>query len=163
MDAVLGGAKGMGLFGGGSNNRSNRLYKALVETGLAVGAGSSFRPSIDPDLFSFYVTLAPGVDHTQIEDALWQQIEKMQADGITPAELEKAIKQTKAQFAYSSESVTNQAYWLGFSEIVANLDWLDSWLEKLTTVSGEDVQRVAHKYFAPDKQTIGWYMHDATS
>jgi zinc protease len=38
---------------------------------------------------------------------------------VSEAELAKAIKQTKAQFAYSSESVTDQGYWLGFSEIVA--------------------------------------------
>ncbi|MEZ4834465.1 MAG: hypothetical protein R2873_21160 [Caldilineaceae bacterium] len=28
LDSVLGGAKGMGLFGGSSSNRSNRLYRS---------------------------------------------------------------------------------------------------------------------------------------
>ncbi|MDQ3248754.1 MAG: insulinase family protein, partial [Chloroflexota bacterium] len=113
MDAVLSGAKGMGLFGGGTNNRSNRLYKALVDTRLTVDVSSSYRPTVDPDLFSFYVTLAQGVAHQTVEDAIWAEIAKVQEEGVTSAELTKAIKQTKAQFAYSSESVTNQAYWLG--------------------------------------------------
>ena len=47
MDSVLGGAKGMGLFGGSANNRSNRLYKALVETQMVVDIGCSFGPTID--------------------------------------------------------------------------------------------------------------------
>lgn len=158
MDAILSGAKGMGLFGGGGNNRSNRLYKALVETRLSVGAGCIYRPAIDTTLFAFYATLAPEVTHSQIEEVFWTEIHTIQEDGITPNELAKAIKQLKAQFAYSSESVTAQAYWLGFSEVVASTEWLDTWLESLMAVSNDDVQRVAQTYFTKNRQTIGWYM-----
>ena len=73
-------------------------------------------------------------------------------------ELEKAIKQTKAQFAYSSESVTNQAYWLGFSEMIADIDWFDAWLVNLEAVTAEDVQRVSRTWFSRGKQTVGWYL-----
>lgn len=158
MDAVLGGAKGMGLFGGGVNNRSNRLYKALVDTELAVGVQSSYQPTIDADLFSFAVTLAPDITHVQIEAAIWAELAKIQQAGVTQAELEKAIKQTKAQFAYSSESVTHQAYWLGVSEVIASTEWLDAWLERLVAVTTADVQRVAQTYFKPERQNIGWYI-----
>jgi zinc protease len=158
MDAVLSGAKGMGLFGGGGNNRSSRLYKALVHTQLAVAAQSSYQPTIDPDLFHFAATLAPGVTHEQIETAIWGEIKKIQQEGVTTAELEKAIKQTKAQFVYSTESVTFQAYWLGVSEVIASTEWLDSWLDQLTAVTGADVQRVAQHYFKQERQTVGWYM-----
>jgi zinc protease len=158
MDAVLGGAKGMGLFGGGTNNRSSRLYKALVDTQLAVAVQSSYQPTIDPDLFSFSATLAPGVAHAQVEEAIWAELARIQQDGVTEAELAKAIKQTKAQFAYSSESVTYQAYWLGVSEILASTEWLDSWLDDLMAVTAADVQRVAQSYFLRKKQTVGWYV-----
>jgi len=131
MDAVLSGAKGMGIFGGGTNNRSNRLYKALVASQLTVGAGSSFRPTIDPSTFTFYATLAPEVTHQQVEEAIWAEIAKIQEAGVTDVEVAKAIKQTKAQFAYSNESVTHQA---------------------------SDVQRVAQTYFDYSKQTVGCYM-----
>ena len=158
MDAVLGGAKGMGLFGDSANNRSNRLYRALVDTELAVAAGSSFQPTLDPSLFSFYVTLNPEGGHQAAEDAIWRELHKIQDDGVWPQEMGKAIKQTKAQFAYSSESVTFQAYWLGFSQVVASTEWLDRWLEQLTAVTAADVQRVAQRYFQPHLQTVGWYV-----
>ena len=158
LDAVLGGAKGMGLFGGGANNRSNRLYRALVDTELAVGAGSSYHPTVDPSPFFFYATLAPGTSHQAVEDVLWQQIRRIQTKECGAEELEKAIQQTKAQFAYSTESVTHQAYWLGFSEIVASADWLDNWLPALTWVTADDVMRVANQYLQPHKQTVGWYV-----
>lgn len=158
LDSVLGGAKGMGLFGGSSSNRSNRLYRALVDTELAAGAGCSYLPTIDPYLFTFRATLTPRATHQQVEDAIWAEIEKVQQEGVTQAELEKALKQTKAQFAYSSESVTNQAYWIGFSEIIADTDWFARWLDNLGAVTVEDVQRVAQTYFSRNLQTVGWYM-----
>jgi len=158
LDAVLSGAKGLGIMGGGANNRSNRLYRALVDTGLTVDADSSFRPTIDPHLFTFGVTLAPGVEHQRVEAAIWAELTRVKREGVTAAELAKAVQQTKVQFALSSESVTGQAYWLGFSEIVADSGWLDDWYTALAAVRAEDVQRVASHYFERDRQTIGWYL-----
>ncbi len=161
MDSILSGAKGMGLFGGGSSNRSNRLYRALVDKELAVGVSSAFMPTIDPYVFGFSATLAQDITHQEIEEAIWAEIERMQEEPVAAEELEKAIKQTKAQFAYSSESVTNQAYWLGFSEMIADSEWFDGWLENLEAVTAEDIQRVAQSWFGRNKQTVGWYMPEA--
>ena len=161
MDSILSGAKGMGLFGGGSSNRSNRLYRALVDKELAVGVSSAFMPTIDPYVFGFSATLAQDITHQEIEEAIWAEIERAQEEPVAAEELDKAIKQTKAQFAYSSESVTNQAYWLGFSEMIADSEWFDGWLENLEAVTAEDIQRVAQSWFGRNKQTVGWYMPKA--
>jgi len=158
LDSVLGGAKGMGLFGGSANNRSNRLYRALVEQQLTVDVGTSFGPTLDPGLLMISATLAPEVVHRQVEDAIWREIAAVQHDGVASAEMERAIKQTRAQFAYSSESVTYEAYWLGFSQVVASLAWLDTWSEQLRAVTPDDVQRVARHYLTPDRQTVGYYI-----
>ena len=161
MDSILSGAKGMGLFGGGSSNRSNRLYRALVDKELAVGVSSAFMPTIDPYVFGFSATLAQDITHQEIEEAIWAEIERVQEEPVAEEELDKAIKQTKAQFAYSSESVTNQAYWLGFSEMIADSEWFDGWLSNLEAVTAEDIQRVAQSWFGRNKQTVGWYMPEA--
>ena len=161
MDSILSGAKGMGLFGGGSSNRSNRLYRALVDKELAVGVSSAFMSTIDPYVFGFSATLAQDITHQEIEEAIWAEIERVQEEPVAEEELDKAIKQTKAQFAYSSESVTNQAYWLGFSEMIADSEWFDGWLSNLEAVTAEDIQRVAQSWFGRNKQTVGWYMPEA--
>lgn len=158
LDSILGGAKGMGLFGSSANNRSNRLYRALVEQQLTVDVASSFGPTIDPGLFTISATLLPGVEHQVVEATIWSQIEAIQRNGVTTAEMEKAIKQTRAQFAYSSESVTYEAFWLGFSEIVASQEWLATWSERLQAVTVEDVQRVATAYLQRERQTVGYYL-----
>lgn len=158
LDTVLGGAKPMSFFGGATGNRSSRLYKALVDKELAADVDSSMASTIDPFLFSFSATLRPGRTLEEVETALWAELERVAQEPITPEELAKAIKQTRAQFAYSSESVSNQGFWLGFSEVVASTEWFDSYLDNLAAVSAEDVQRVAREYLAKSRRTVGWYV-----
>ena len=101
------------------------------------------------------------MEHEAVEETIWQEIERVQAEGVTADELQKAIKQTRAQFVYSGESVTNRAYWLGFAAVVTDLDWLGSWERRLTEVTSEDVQRVAATYLVREQQTVGWYVPES--
>jgi len=157
LDSVLGGAKSMSFFGGGTANRSSRLYKALVDSELAASAGSSVQPTIDPFLMAFSATLRPGRSLEEVEAALWSELERVAEAPITADELQKAVKQTRAEFAYSSESVTNWGFWLGFSEIVASIEWFYGYVEQLSAVTAGDVQRVAQLHLARSKRTVGWY------
>ena len=158
LDTVLGGAKPMSFFGGGTTNRSSRLYKALVDSELTADVSSSMASTIDPFLFAFSATLRPERTLEEVEAALWAELARVAQEPITPEELSKAIKQTKAQFAYSSESVSNQGFWLGFSEIIASTEWFYGYLDNLAAVTAEDVQRVAQAYLAKSKRTVGWYV-----
>jgi len=158
LDTILGGAKGMSLWGGGASNRSSRLYRALVEADLASDAGCGINSTVDPYLFSFSATVREGRTLPEVEAALLAEVARVMDDPITEAELQKAIKQTRAQFAYSSESVTDQGYWLGFSELVADVSWFETFLDKLTAVTVADVQRVAQTYFKPALRNVGWYV-----
>ncbi len=158
LDTILGGAKGMSLWGGGTSNRSSRLYKALVETELASDADCAISSTIDPYLFSFSSTVRQERTLAEVEAAMLAQVQKVVDEPVSEAELRKAIKQTKAQFAYSSESVTDQGYWLGFSEIVSDIDWFEQFMDRIEGVTVEDVQRAAQTYFKPSQRTVGWYV-----
>jgi zinc protease len=158
LESILGGAKGMSLWGGGGSNRSSRLYRALVETELASGVDCGMSSTIDPYLFSFSATAREGRTLPEVESALVAEIDRAIKQPVNRSELEKAIKQTRAQFAYSSESVTDQGYWLGFSEVVADTDWFESFLGRLATVTADDVQRVAGAYLRPSLRNVGWYL-----
>ena len=158
LDTILGGPKGMSLWGGGTANRSSRLYKALVETGLASEVGSAISSTVDPYLFSFSATVQQGRTLQEVEAVLLAEVQRVMDKAISPAELHKAIKQTRAQFAYSSESVTDQGYWLGFSEVVADVSWFETFMDRLAAVTVADVQRVAQAHFKPSLRTVGWYV-----
>jgi zinc protease len=158
LDSILGGAKGMSLFGGGAANRSSRLYKALVETELAADADCGMNPTVDPYLFSFSATVREGRSLEQVEAAMMAQIERIIEEPVSEQELAKAIKQTRAQFAYSSESVTDQAYWLGFSESVADVNWFETFMQRLEKVTVDDVQAAARAYLKRTQRNVGWYV-----
>ena len=158
LDTILGGAKGMSMWGGGTANRSSRLYKALVETELASDVDCAVSSTVDPFMFSFEATVREGRTLDEVEHALLAEIQRVIDEPVSEAELHKAIKQTRAQFAYSSESVTDQGYWLGFSEIVADVSWFENYLDRLAAVTVEDVQRVAQTYFKPSLRNVGRYV-----
>ena len=158
LDSVLCGASGLSFTGGATTNRSSRLSKALVDTGLAADISGGVTPTIDPYLYVFFATAQPGSDIDDLERALWAELERVKHQPVTQAELDKAIKQTKAQFVFGSESVTNQAFYLGFCEMFADYRWVHTYLDRLSAVTVEDVQRVANAYLTRDAVTVGRYL-----
>jgi zinc protease len=156
LDAVLSGGKAMFAFGD-SPTRSARLYRALVETQLASSAGSSYHPSLDPFLLSLGATVRLGREPAEVEEAMLAEVERLHREPVQERELQVAIRQTQAQFAYHSESVTSQALTLGFLEMVDRHERMDTVLDELAGVTPDDVLRVAREYLTEDNRTVGWF------
>src|SRR5579864_9341158 len=158
-DGVLSGFKGPGVFGGdGLGARSSRLYRALVETHLAVEAGSSYRPSLDPGLFEIGLTLRPDVRPERAESALLAELARLAEEPIDAAELEKVRKQARAQWVYSADGVTQQAVLLGSTEVVAGGWFLEEFEQRLAAVTPRAVQEAAARVFDERNRTVGWYL-----
>jgi zinc protease len=155
-DAILSGAKGMGLGGGGPMGRSARLYRSLVAAGLAQAAGSDFELTIDPYLLIVGVTALPDADPPRIEAVVDREMTRLRKEPVSADELERAVKQVKAQYVYSNEGVTNQAFWLGQMEIVDRYQRAESLISEIEQVTADDVQRVAQTYLIPENRTVGW-------
>jgi zinc protease len=158
LTTILSGASGMNLFASSPPNRSSRLYRALVEAGLAAGVSGSLGPMLDPYVYNIVATVRAGRTLNQVETALDAEMARLLAEPVSADQLETAIKQTKAQFAYSSESVTSQGYWLGYSAVVAEVGWFESFLDRLEAVTVDDVHRVAHTYLSRRTRTVGHYV-----
>lgn len=158
LSTILTGASGMNLFAAPPPNRSSRLYKALVETGLAASVSGSLSSVLDPYLYDISATVRSGQTLDKVEEALNAEIERILQEPISEQALNTAIKQSKAQFAYSSESVTNQGFWLGYSSIFADTDWFESYLDNLSAVTVDDVSRAASTYLTRRNRTVGHYI-----
>jgi zinc protease len=158
LDAILTGASGLAFFGGGTTNKSSRLYKALVGGELATQVSGSLLPTVDPFVYGLSVVVRAGHTSAELEEVLNAELARMAVEPVSLEELAKAIQQTKAQFVYSSESVTGQALWLGFSEVFADYDWFEGYIADLSAVTVEDVQRVARMYLKRSNRTVGWYV-----
>jgi zinc protease len=158
LDAVLSGAKPMSLSSPSVTNKTARLYRALVETELATWATSSFGGSLDPGLFGFSATVRAGRTVEEVETAMLAEIERVVDEPAEEVELTRTIKQSRAQFAYANEGVSNQAYWLGRMETLESYRLLYTFLDRLSGVTRNDVQRVAQTYLQPGSRTIGWFV-----
>ena len=149
LDAILSGSSGA------SDNKTSRFYQALVKTEIAAGVGAWLTPTIDPYLYSIMVTLREGRSPLEAEEALLAELARVQNDGVGEAELAKARKQAKAAFAYSTESVTEQAFWLAQSFILGDVNWFDTYAERLMAVSADDVLEAARRYLTPRNRIVG--------
>jgi zinc protease len=158
LDAILSGAKPMSLSSPSMTNKSARLYRALVDAGLAASATSSFSDSLDPGLFGFAATVRAGRALEEVEAIMLAEIQRVIEEPVDDAELTKALKQSRAQFVYANESVSNQAFWLGRMEMVESFRRLNTFLDNLSAVTKDDVQRVAQTYLGPANRTIGWFV-----
>lgn len=158
LDTILGGAKSMNLFGGSPTNRSSRLYRGLVETELATSVSSGMAATLDPFLFTVSAIVRAGRSSDEVEAAIHTEVAKLRDGGVTPVELARARKQARAQFAYSAESVTNQGFWLGFADVLADQGWLNQHLERLEAVTADEVAAVAQRYLIDTGRTVGRYV-----
>jgi zinc protease len=154
LDSVLSGPSSLG--GGGIDNKTSRLYKALVETEIAASVSGSIIPTIDPYLYDLTVTVRADRTLEEAEAALRVQLDRVRQEDITQAELDKARKQGRALFAYSTEGVTGQAFWLAFAENFAGYEWFEHYVDHLEAVTIDDVRQAAQRYLNPQNRTVGW-------
>jgi zinc protease len=158
LDSLLTGPTNLNMFGGGITNKTSRLYQALVEKELAISINGGLQATIDPYLYTIVATVHPRHTVSECLAAIEAEFKRLQ-DAPPPApELARAMKQARAIFAYGSESISNQAFWLGFSEMFATAEWFTTYLERLATITPEDVQRMAQACLRPQNRTLGVYL-----
>ena len=159
LDSLLTGPSSLNMFGGGGvSNKTSRLYRLLVEKERAVSITGGLQATIDPFIYDTIATIHPKSSADQILAAYDDEIRRLQDQPVPQAEIARAIKQARALFAYGSENITNQAFWLGYAEMFDHYDWFTGYLERLAQVSAEDVQRAAQRYLLPERRVVGVYL-----
>jgi zinc protease len=159
LDSLLAGPSNLNMFGGGGvSNKTSRLYRALIDAERAVSVHGGSSATIDPFLYTFTITAHPQKTPEIALSALDGEIQRIQDEPPTEAEVARAIKQARAMFAFGAENITNQAFWLAYAEMFADYSWFTSYLEKLAAVTPADVQRVAQTWFRPKSRIVGTYL-----
>lgn len=163
LDSLLTGPTNLNMFGGGVTNKTSRLYNALVEKELATSVNGGLQATIDPYLYTTVITVHPKHTVSECITAMEAEIKRLQ-DAPPPAEdLDRAMKQARAIFAYGSESISNLAFWLGFAEMFATVEWFTTYLDKLAAVTPADVQRMAQTCLRPQNRTLGVYLPNSSN
>lgn len=159
LDSLLSGPTSLNMFGGGGvSNKTSRLYRALVERELAVSVHGGISATIDPYLYDVDMIVRKDRTPAEILSVFDDEIKRLQDGQVSEQEIQRAIKQARALFAYGSENITNQAFWLGYAEMFASYGWFTGFVDHLGRVTPADVQRIAQTYLLPENRLIGTYI-----
>ena len=139
------------------HGKTSRLYQRLVEGKLATEAEAQNETARDPFLFIAQATAAPGVGLDALEEAVFEEAERLTREVPVQAEMDRARKQLQASFVYSRDSIRSLAQQLGYYETVGSYRYLDTYLDRIAAVTREDVSRVARDYLGEDARTVGRY------
>lgn len=158
IESILSGPSSLNMFGsGGIGNRSSRLYRELVENQLAASVHGSLSASIDPGTYTLYIICRGDHSPEEVIGKVNQTINQLLTAAPSQVEMEIALKQARANFAYSSDNITNQAFWMGYANSFADYSWFKEYVDRLQEVKAEDILRVSRKYFDPSRQITGIY------
>lgn len=152
MESLLNGASGLSY-------KTARLYRALVDKEYAVDVSGWSESTIDPYLYRVTITHRPdGKKVAESISVLDDEFKRLQDNPVSDDEIRRAVKQARAVFAYGSENITHQAFWMGYTSMFSNYRWYTTYLNKLAKVTPQDIQRVAQTYFHPGNRVIGTYI-----
>ena len=156
LDTILNGAGFENAYGISTlPNRTSLLYRKLVSKGMAADVKGFYMPTIDPYLYRIIVDCNTGIKPEEVCEIIFEELDKISRRGVLPDEMEKALKQSKALYAYSAEDAANQAYWLGHSSMFADPSWYTDYLQRLECVSLEDISRIAGSLLSRDHCAAG--------
>ncbi len=159
LDSLLSGPSSLNMFGGGGiSNRTSRLYQKLVEKEFAVAVSGGLQATIDPYVYDLSITLQPSQSPEIALQKLDQEIERLLIKKVEGKSIERAIKQAAALFSYGLENITNQAFWMGYSEMFADYSWFTEYIERLRNVRPRHILEVAQKYLNPENRIVGIYL-----
>lgn len=135
------------ILGGG---RSSRLYKQLVEEEHVVNSVSaSYSGFSDIGIFGILAQLDPDSRERFVE-VVSEELIRLQSEPVTNDELIRARAMARSSLAFSTESSTNLAMYLGQMELYGGFMWAINQSSILEQVTAEDIQRVARMYLNPE-------------
>lgn len=141
-----------------SGGKSSRFYQEFVRIGKAVELDVELAPlpfsSEDPDLLVIAAVAVPGRPLNELEKELWAALNRLQTEGVTPAELARAKKLQRAQMARNLMHNFFRGLLVGLFHLkTGDGSRVNKLLSSFEEVTLEDIQRVAQTYLREDNRT----------
>lgn len=140
-----------------SSGNTSRLYSSLIdEKQLATEVWTYYSESFDPYLFMIYAICSEGISPTQLEDAIYSEINKILTEGISEKELQKVKNQKLMDFYKIMETINGKANQLGtYHLFFGNYKKLFEAPYEYQKVTNEEIKKVVEKYFLKSNRTVG--------
>ena len=145
------------LLGGG---QGSRLFKALVETGLAVGAGAGYdSDSLGAGTFSVYATPRREVAPDRLESAADDVLKRLLDEGPTEEEVARSIRQMTAGALLALDSLGAAPRMIGGTLAIGlPIEAVEYWPARLRAVTRAQVAEAARAVLPAAPNTVGWLL-----
>ena len=161
LDLILGGETRLfaagSAWGRSAEHPSARLYRRLVDTGLAVRATSEWRARRDPGLFHVHVQAADGVRLDRLEAAVISETARLARDGPTSTELADARTKIARGAELAYEGASRAGFRLGYLSLLGPTTLEGQWLRALAATPASAVRDQARLLFQSDRQVVVRY------
>ncbi|MDD5711624.1 MAG: pitrilysin family protein [Smithellaceae bacterium] len=141
-----------------TGGRTSRLYKTLVlEKKLAqsVQSANGIPGSLFPNLFAIFITPLSPHNTTEVEKALYEELERLKTEPVSPRELEKVKNILRADFIRGLDSNPGLASSLSYYEaLIGDYRYMTRHLGVIDKITPEDIMRVAKNYLTQDNRTV---------
>jgi zinc protease len=146
-----------------TEGKTSRLYQRLVEQEQSVTfVSAEYTESKDPTLFHIRAEARGTHTSEEIEGTIYEELERIVSQGASKQELDRAKHLVRAHFILSRERAVDQAMLLGQIESLYGIPYIDSYLDKITVVTSEDISSVCSQYFKPANRTVGFLVTDGS-
>ena len=141
------------ILGGG---KSSRLYKSLVyEKQIAQDVSTSTEETRLGSIFELTVTAKPGVKPEDLEKAIDAELAKLQAEGPSAAEVERARNVTETALVRGLERTNGVANRLNYyNQFLGNPDYFSKDLARFDAVTPADIKQAAQTIFKKDARAV---------
>lgn len=138
-----------------SGGKTGRLYRKLVlEQEVAAEVVCANQTGLHPGWFSIEMEISRGTDRQQAEKALLEELERLAREPVTEAELHRVERNVISGMIFSHEDPHDLADSIAEAVATVGLDYLRGYLPRIRAVTPADVQRVARKYFQPQRRVV---------
>jgi zinc protease len=142
---------------GDSSKRSSRLYKRLVETGMAAEVSCYAYSLKDPGLFVVSAQSNVGVEPSKLEAAILDELNKISVKGVTDQELSTAKKSITKSLRLSIADPMGLSGQLTEAISAANWRWWVEYPSNIEKVTNDDVKAALKRFYYEDNRTVGFY------
>ena len=142
------------LSGGGSS----RLYQSLVKEKQLFSNINCFHfGSADAGLLAIDGKLIKGVKMEDAEKAIEEELQKMKAELVSEAELEKVKNKTESLMAFEDVPLMSRASSLANYELLGDADLMNKELEHYHAVTAKDIQQECKNIFIENNCSTLYY------
>jgi predicted Zn-dependent peptidase len=135
---------------------SSRLDRAIVRAEkIAASASARHQPSMHAGVFEVSSNVATGHAAAEVEAAVDREVRRIQSEGVTTEELERAKVSSEVRRTRGLESNAGVAARIAGAVIASGSPaWLDEYPRRIDAVTAEQVQAAATAYLLPGRKNV---------